>query len=61
MLEFVNTDILILVALAAVAGGLSSVLLAKWSGRRQDVKREGWHEEERRRIEAIRNQLKGGT
>jgi membrane protein YqaA with SNARE-associated domain len=61
MLEFSNIDIFILAALASCAGGLSSILFGKWIRRRTEISREGWHEKERRRIEAINKQLNGGT
>jgi membrane protein DedA with SNARE-associated domain len=61
MLEFAKIDISILVAVAACAGGLTSFLVGKWAGRRLEAKREGWHDEERRRIEAIQKQINGGT
>lgn len=60
MLQFLNTDVVILVALAATAGGLSSVLLGKWVERRNDKKRERWEAEDQQRIDAINQNLNGG-
>lgn len=60
MLEYINTDILILVGLTAVAGALSSVLMSKWISRRNAKDRKQWAAEDQQRIDEINQTLKGG-